>query len=89
MTATAVRKRRRSSKVKDIVGKEAWQVVGPRGVMYETGNGPDVTLVHAQRLAQEEPGEVTLTVRLMPLFGEPDTHFTVVRDEDGAVLTYR
>jgi len=90
MTTTTKRKRITRRKKDDKIGKEAWQVIGPDGqVLRETGWGPEVALVLAQALAQYYDKETELTVQLKPLFGEPDTFYRVVRNDDGVVLTYR
>ena len=80
---------RRRRKAKEKVGKEAWQIVGPDGkVIKETGHGAGPMLINAQTLVQKETCPDELEVRLKPLFGEPDTFYRVVLDEDGAVNTY-
>lgn len=43
----------------------------------------------AQTLAQREACPETLTVRIKPLFGEPDNFYTVTREEDGSITTRR
>lgn len=90
MAATRTRRRRRS---KDpLLGKEVWQIVGPDGdVLYEGGQGEGATLIRAQTLAQRLSPDlptVSITVKLKPWFGEPDSFYTVRREEDGSVRTY-
>lgn len=88
MPSTKRRGRRRKTVAP--IGKEAWQILKGERLLKETGCGEGPALLLAQRMAQrdfEDP--VTLTIRLKPLFGEPDEFYRVVREEDGAISTYR
>jgi hypothetical protein len=69
---------------------ESWQIVGPDGaIIRDTSYGEGATLAMAQTLAQKYDEEVELTVRWKALFGEPDTLYRVVREEDGSITTWR
>lgn len=91
-TATKTRRGRRKPATAKI-GKEAWQVVGPEGNELAVRDGKThsdgAMLNMAQRLAERHDGEIELIVQLVPLFGDPDPHYRVVRDADGVVLTAR
>lgn len=81
---------KRRKKATPKIGKEAWQIVGPDGsLLKETGYGEGPALIQAHRIAEREFHEpAALTVRLKPLFGEPDEFYRVVRCEDGSISTY-
>lgn len=69
---------------------ETHQILDPAGkILRDSPYGEGATLALAQTLAQKYDDEVTLTVRLKALFGEPDDLYRIVREEDGAVSTYR
>ena len=91
--ATATRRRRRKPTAAKI-GKEAWQVIDPEGQVLAMRDGKTHTdgavLNLAQGIAERKyDDEVELVVQLVPLFGDPDPHFRVVRDADGVVHTAR
>jgi hypothetical protein len=75
------------------IGKEAWQVVDPAGHVLAVRDGKTHTdgaaLSLAQKIAEKNDGEIELSVQLVPLFGDPDPHYRVVKNEDGIVLSYR
>ena len=75
------------------IGKEAWQIVDPEGQVLAIRDGKThsdgAVLNMAQRLAERYDGEIELVVQLVPLFGDPDPHYRVVRDMDGIVRTAR
>jgi hypothetical protein len=90
LMAAVKTRRRRGTRTEPKPGKESWQIVGPDGaIIQETNYGEGATLSIAQNLAQEYDEEVTLIVRVKSLFGEPDNLFRVVREEDGAIATWR
>lgn len=93
MSVTATRRRRRKAPATAKIGKEAWQVVNEQGHVLALRDGKThsdgAVLNMAQRIAERHDGEIELTVQLVPLFGDPDVHYRVVRAEDGTVLTWR
>ena len=90
--STAVRRGRRKPATAKI-GKEAWQVIDPDGEVLAIRDGKThsdgAVLNMAQRIAERYSEEIELIVQLVPLFGDPDPHYRVVRDADGVVLTTR
>lgn len=83
-------RRRRGTRTEAKPGNESWLIVGPDGaILRESGYGEGATLIMTQTLAQTYDEEIELTVRVKALFGEPDTLFRVVREEDGSISTRR
>ena len=87
--ATKTRRRlRRDSEPR--LGKESWLIVAGDGkVLREVGHSEGSALIMAQKLAEKSLEPVAMTVQVKSLFGDPDTLYRVVRDEDGVVLTRR
>lgn len=91
MSTTTTRRRRKPTTAK--IGKEAWQVVDPEGHVLATRDGKThsdgAVLNMAQRIAERHDDVIELTVQLVPLFGDPDPHFRVLKTADGVVHTGR
>lgn len=64
-------------------------IVGPDGkLLRETSYGEGATLSLAQNLMKQYTEETEITVQVKSLFGNPDTLYRLVRDEDGVLTTF-